>query len=497
MPLTFHGIHAEFLSDTTPEICLEGSRNCGKTIVCLWKELDALREHRGMWSLICRYSDDATQKLLKPELERVARIHETDLGSWNQKEQAFELPSGSRVFMFGLQTTSLDPDVRYKKIRGLSVSRIYIDQAEELPGDIASELRFPLRPNITARHSGKIFPTQLTFSPNPPDKRHWLNAQFPEDNRIPGRRYYRLSIYDNKHNLDPKQIEALELEFPVRHPKHNTLILGLRGPTIINDHTIYGDAFIRDTHVAKDPVPVNPHVPLLEVLDFGKLNPCVLWSQFDQWGRWIWLGGMMGQGTSLGAFCDALQNQRSLWFPQAKDVYQACNPAGMHQKLADTTLTAIEVLRQHQLFPRWIPNSNQPIIRRAAIDRTIDYMRKRTTKGEAFVVDGSRWLIIAGDDTRDEPFGPEALQFGYVWSPHTRRTANKSITVPVEDGWYEHIMTCAELTELNFGRSQQTEAQIKRRAAKAEMAALRKSQIDHDEKFRWNNVSRYGRRAGY
>jgi hypothetical protein len=164
--------------------------------------------------------------------------------------------------------------------------------------------------------------------------------------------------------------------------------------------------------------------------------------------------------------------------------------------MTDSALTAIEVLRQHEIFPRYVENSNQPVIRKAAIDRTVDYMSKRTTKGDAFVVDPDRWLIIAPTESREEAFGPEALQFGYVWSPNTRRAANKSLTVPTEDGWYEHIMTCAELTELNFGRSHQTEAQIKRRAARAERAALRKAQIDADEKFHWTSQTQRSR-AGY
>ena len=194
-----------------------------------------------------------TNYRLQAAIERVARIHGTDLGRWNAAENSYDLDTGSRIYCYGLKTVSADADVRYKKIRGLSVSRIYIDQAEELPADIASELRFPLRPDITARASGRMYPTQLTFSPNPPDTHHWLAKQFPIDNRFAGRKYYGLSIYDNQHNLPADQLAALEREFPSEHPRHRTLILGQRGPNVTGA-AIFDNLYDRRIH--RRPLPL-------------------------------------------------------------------------------------------------------------------------------------------------------------------------------------------------------------------------------------------------
>src|SRR5262249_14593722 len=121
--LEFRGQHLEFLHDTTTEIDLEGSLSSGKTVVCLWKELEMLRKHAGIWSLIARYTGDATDTLLRPQFEQLAEIHNTTL-NWNAKENYYETLNGSRCFAFGLKTQSSKPEDRYARIRGLPVSRI-------------------------------------------------------------------------------------------------------------------------------------------------------------------------------------------------------------------------------------------------------------------------------------------------------------------------------------------------------------------------------------
>lgn len=488
--LTFLGKHLAFLHDKTPEIDLEGALSSGKTIVALWKELEAARKYPGICILIARWTQDAVDTLLRPELERVAKAHGTDLAHWDDKKKFYTLPNGSQIFCFGLKTVSTDPDQKFGKIRGLPVSRICVDQAEQLEPEFANELRSRLRPTIDGAH----FPRQLTLIPNPTAPTHWLAVQFPEDNRhMPLRKYYSLSLFDNQHVLPPEMIQTQLLSYPPEHPMHRSKVLGLRGVSVEGD-PVYSGSYVPDLHLkAAD---INPLVPLIESYEAGKKHPCVLWSQFDQWGRWIWLGGVIGEFMPLGSFCDIVGARRQAWFGgHFRELQQVCNPFGI-KPMTDTAVTAVEVLRQHGVYPRWVDNANQPIIRFGAIQRTKDYMHKRTAHGEGFQVDPERWLVVSAKDTRDEAFGPSALFYGYIWDKKTRRTSNKSISIPKEDDWFEHVMSCAENTELTYGRGYQTQHQIERRASKAKQRDLRESQKDRAEPYRWNQP-RGRRRAGY
>jgi len=469
--LEFIGRHLDVLNDwETGEVDVEGARSSGKTILCLWKELEALKRWPGMWSLIARYSDDATQKLLKPELERVAKIHKTDLGEWNNKENAWEMPYGSRIFQFGLQTVSPDPEVRYKKIRGLSVSRIYIDQAEELPGDIASELRFPLRPDITARASGKLFPRQLTFSPNPADTSSWLAKQFPTNNSIKGRRYYSLSLYDNIHNLPPAMIESLEQEFPPEHPRHQTLIMGQRGPTIIGD-AVFDKIYNRHDH--RRHLEARTDAPILEAFEVGKHNPCYVAAQRSHYGGLLLLGGIKGERLMLEDFLPVVKQHRAEWFPGAK--FQACtSPMGQKSDSTKRRTTLLALLREAQIQARSRDDANAPDVQLAMIEQLTSYMRRRTFgREEAFGVnaDADKWLVASAEGIAPKPFMAFALDGGYVWSEHFVSVSNDKIRQPKDDDDFANAMKCVENIVLNFCMSQPSDYERETQAQKAHEAA--------------------------
>src|SRR5580693_6145168 len=144
--IRFQGVLARFLKDETPFIDLEGALNCGKTTACLWEEYVAV-VHRwpGIWSYIGRFSDGDNQSELIPAWEQVCQAGGVEI-QWLSKELCYEFKNGpgggfgggSRVYSFGLK--SPDALSRYSKLRGRGVSRIYIDQAEELPPDFFPEL---------------------------------------------------------------------------------------------------------------------------------------------------------------------------------------------------------------------------------------------------------------------------------------------------------------------------------------------------------------------
>lgn len=205
------------LTDETPALNVEGALRSGKTTLALWKEINAMVAHPGLHTLLARWTEDATQSVLKP-IWRAILQHAGLPARWNPLEHYDQLSNGSRAYIRGLKAQ--DQQTRYGKFRGLTLARAYIDQAEEVPRDIYHELK--------ARLSQRNYPHQIVMTPQAVEETHWIAKEFPADNSLPHRRYIPLSVYDNQHNLDVETIRNLEETYPLGHPKRATLIEGDR-----------------------------------------------------------------------------------------------------------------------------------------------------------------------------------------------------------------------------------------------------------------------------
>jgi hypothetical protein len=449
--LEFRGKHLEFLRDRSSEIDAEGALSSGKTVACLWKELEALRRHPGIWILIARYTGDATDTLLRPQFEQLARLHNTTL-KWNDDESAYDTLNGSRVFAFGLKTQSSRAEDRYAKIRGLPVSRIYVDQAEQLPADLALELRARLRPDIEARVRGKTYPRQLTFSPNPCNEEHWLAKQFPESNTIKGRKYYAFSLFDNAHNLPDDMIETMLTAYPPEHPKHQTVILGRRGLNVIGD-AVYENYFDRARHV-RAVLPTNG-LPLFEAFEVGRHNPVWIVAQRSFYGGLTLLGGVLGRRMALEDFLPIVAEKRLAWFPPDAWTFKTCtSPMGAKAKVKFGRYTMLRQLEQAGYRPEWRDGGNAPDVRLAVIEEISSLLRRQTRDhGPALSIADApdRWRSVSLDGT-DKPmaFAAFAFEGGYVWSEHTISVSNKDVRQPHEDDEYANVMHAIEHLLLNF-----------------------------------------------
>lgn len=450
--ISFRGTHAEFLRDDTAAVDLEGSLSCGKTTVCLYKEIESLKQYPGMHSLVCRWTDDATNLLLRPALEQMARIRDFPM-DWNDKQKTYECDNGSRIYSFGLKTQSQDPEQRYGKIRGLPVSRIYVDQAEQLPGDIAAELLLRLRPDLEQNLGGQNYPRQLTFSPNPTNHGHWLDKQFPVNNRIKGRKYYSLSIYDNKHNLPEGFIENALIDFPPAHPKHQTVILGQRGPNIIGD-PVFDGLFDRAVHLR--PIDTRSEAPLLEAFELGQHNPVWVVGQRTYHGGLVLLGGIVGRHLMLQDFLPMVKRYRADWFPHA-EWKTATGPMG-ETATANDRFTLLTLLRREHFQVQWRDNANALDVRLAMIESLGGLMRRRTMgKEEAFGIhnESSRWLEYSlSDGVVPRTFLAYAFDGGYTWESGAVSVSNKQVRRPHNDeqeqGYYANAARCVEHLMQNF-----------------------------------------------
>lgn len=441
--MRWRGKHSDALLDvTTREMDVEGAVRAGKTTVCLWRELNAAITHPGIHILICRWTDSGVDGLVKPLWRDICAKAGIRL-DWHSDEAYDELRDyGSRVFFRGLKTQ--DQTQRYSKLRGLTLARVYADQAEEIPQDIYLEL--------AARLSQKDFPHQITISPQSVAVDHWIAKEFPADNsKAPERRYIPLSVYDNAHNLSPEVIPNLERLYPVGHPQHGPLILGRRGMNVIGE-PVYRGAFQRQLHEGR--AEFDRSLPLEMALDFGKHHPCAVFRQVSPFGQVRFLAGILGQNLYLDDFLDIVLTHRSLWFPQAVEHRECCDPAGASDT-SHGTAGAVSILRRKGIFPRYVPDSNSPAVRLAMVERMASQMRKRAADGsEAFLVsDSDRWLRVSAQATVIDRFLADGFEAGYVWDEHSVSVANKPVRKPKKDGWYEHGQNCAEYLEANFGSS--------------------------------------------
>lgn len=457
MALQFLGIHDEILRDRTAERCVLGARDSGKTTVCVYDELKHLIEHPKLKSFLFRFSDKDTQSKLVPFVREMAVDEFNESPEWDSKELCFNFANGSVAYMFGLHATTASQ--RYSKMRGLGVARVFSEQAEELPSDIGLELRAALRqPGFQDQY-------QLTYCANPPSQRHWLITQFPRDQRHKYRKLFLLSLYDNAHNLSTDTIRQLEQAFPIEHPKHRTIILGLPGVNVTGE-PIYGNLFKHDLHVR--PLEYDPETVLWEGFDFGRLNPCWLVCQRPYGGGLNWLGGIIGQDMFLEDFLPIVKDYRTRWFPAlTKQQVKTCCTLSVNQDAPNAI--GVQQLREAGFAPMWQAGSNSPDIVLSLIERQATYLRRRSLNGaEMLGITNaeSRWLKATTEGVEPSPFMAEAYGGGYAWQEKPVSVGRNEIKQPESDDWFEYPMRAAEAIELNFSVNNPTQAQRDERAAK-------------------------------
>lgn len=452
MSLKFQGVHLDILNDRTPEICVLGARDSGKTTVCVYKEIKFLMDYPKLKSFLFRFSDKDTQSKLVPFFREMCCDEFNETPAWDAKESCFNFANGSIAYMFGLQAQSASQ--RYSKMRGLGVARAMAEQAEELASDLGLELRAALR------QPGFQHVYQLTYCANPPPEKSWIVKQFPIDQRFKNRRLFMVSLYDNAHNLSADTIHGLEQAFPPDHPKHRTIILGLPGINVTGE-AIYGKLFNPALH--HRPIAYNPKLPLLEVYDFGTLNPCWCVAQRPYGGGIYWLGGIMGQEMFMEDFIPLMQQYKADWFPNLKaENARSCCTLSV-SKAAARTVSGVQQLRREGIFPRWVENGNSPDIVLAMIENQATYLRRRGIDGKEMLGvnnDETHWLKANEEGVEQSQWMMQAYYGGYCWSDKTVSVGRNEVKQPFIDDWFIYGMRCAEALELNFNHRKRTQLEV-------------------------------------
>lgn len=451
--LEFRGVHAAFLSDDTPEIDFEGARLSAKSWACSAKVWYSCINNPGIEWLIGRYSGTETDEQLRPLFIRVCRLMGIE-PKWDADESAYWFPEVdgkvSKVFAHGLKTQSRD--MRLAKIRGSGTAGVWLDQTEEVPQDIAEEIRFYLRQ--------EGYPHQLIFSPNPPDEESYLADQFPDSEDKPGRKYYRVSLYDNAHNLKPDAITKLETMYPPTHAKYRSLILGLRGPNVVGT-PVYQGAFERSLH-AHRPIPFDYELPVLECIDAGKHHPCWMAAQRTRFGSLRPLGGIYGKHVFLESFLPIVDAYRAQWFPPETVIMRCADPPP--DSSGGLRFTHTQIIKAHydkqKLYSR--PNANAPDVRESVVQHIGGLMQRRFASEQAFEInnDPSRWLMASIETVKRTGYFIHGCESSYVWDENLVSVGNKRVQQPRYDQWLEGWQRCLENLVLNFCAGKPTQEEL-------------------------------------
>lgn len=444
-------------------IDLEGGIRAQKTTaLCAWIANGSI-EYPGMHSFLCRYTDDALTSILKPTWRAYCATSGIAV-EWNAQEECdVVLATSSKVFLRGLKSS--DDTQRYAKLRGPTIARFGIDQAEELPSDFW--------PEIQGRLSQPGFPQQAMITPQPVNENHWIAKEFPEDQSNPNHLYIRTNCYDNRVNLGDDYIAELERIYPIGSAKRRTLLEGRRG-LAVKGQPVYLGAFRRDVHAA--PVQINPQLPLYEAWDYGHSHPCVVWGQIFA-GRLVMLGACMGEDLSIDQFAPIALECRAQWFPKILEVLTTGDPAGLAESSQGLPVTLKQIMADHGIYITAVDGANRPEIRDQAIQLLNRYMTRTALDGaSAFQVHPDRCVLVGADGVKYIPFLADAFEAGYVWDEKARQGLTANIRKPKKDGFYDHCMNCCEYLVLAFGPSNVTEKD----EARLERLAVRRAQHDPD-----------------
>lgn len=434
----FKGIHAQFLLDATPEICFEGSRYSGKSWVCCVKVIRSCVKYPGIRWLICRWSNEETKTKIRPLFRDMCRREGVAI-EWDAEQNAFLFPevNGLRsiVFAYGLKSQDIASEVA--KVRGLEVAGGWLDQPEEARQVVTEELRFGIR------QPG--YPHQLIFSPNPPDENFYLADQFPDDNSIPHRKFYRVSLADNRHNISDEKYEELLKLYPQTHARYKSLILGIRGANVTGI-TVYNDVFKRKQHYA--PCHYDETRPVLEAFQSGQHHPSYLAAQRTYWGGLNILGAILGKQMMLEDFMPIVKKYRKQWFPDARFL-SCCDPP---PAFGSFRYTNIQAFTNAGFQPKFTANGNAHDVREAIIQSLAALMRRPQGAKDGFILNDNveMFLMASKEIIKHHKFVIDGFESNYVWDAHEVSVSNKKVRQPKADEWTDGAQRCIENIWLNF-----------------------------------------------
>ncbi len=170
-----------------------------------------------------------------------------------------------------------------------------------------------------------------------------------------------------------------------------------------------------------------PHSTVYRLWDFGYNFPAVLFTQIDTFDRWLWLKFIMGRFVELSDFADHVLMKSYLWFPQAKQFEDICDPAGFHKSDKEGAKSSVDILHAKKIFPRAGTGSK---------NRMSMVIRNKLTN----LIKGMPALII-NEEQPDEPQGCMETESMYYFHRGFQGSLTAHRTKPMQwekDNYFDH-----------------------------------------------------------
>ena len=160
-----------------------------------------------------------------------------------------------------------------EKIRGMTLSGAYLDEATLLPEDF-----FAMLLSRMSERGARLYATT-----NPDRPSHWLKTEYIDNEKIKDKSLFTFNIDDNTH-LDAVYLESLKSEYTGVF--YDRFILGLW----VNAQGRIYDMFSQDnTYDDNTRKPGLKHVSTRRIaVDYGTTNPCTFLDIYDD-GTTIWV----------------------------------------------------------------------------------------------------------------------------------------------------------------------------------------------------------------
>lgn len=126
--------------------------------------------------------------------------------------------------------------------------------------------------------------------------------------------------------------------------------------TVASGLPVFGDDFVREWHVAKEPLKYLADRPMIRGWDFG-LQPACIFCQTDAMGRlnvlyemvtWDGTGEVIQQG--IETFAPAVVQESAALFGQASDWLDFADPSGWSKSQTDEK-SCVDIMRQAGIYP--------------------------------------------------------------------------------------------------------------------------------------------------